>query len=91
MDREEIFQYVKARYGTEPDYPWHDDNAVLRHKENRKWYGLVMEVGRDKLGLKGSGRVDVINLKSDSALIGSLRTRPGFHPAYLKCYACSQT
>ncbi|MCI8927841.1 MAG: MmcQ/YjbR family DNA-binding protein [Lachnospiraceae bacterium] len=82
MDREEIFQYVKARYGTEPDYPWHDDNAVLRHKENRKWYGLVMEVGRDKLGLKGSGRVDVINLKSDSALIGSLRTRPGFHPAY---------
>ena len=32
MDREEIFQYVKARYGTEPDYPWIDYNAVLRHK-----------------------------------------------------------
>ena len=62
---QEIFDYVKTRYNTVPDYPWHDANAVLRHADNRKWYGLVMEVGRDKIGLSGDGTVDVINVKCD--------------------------
>ena len=25
---------------------------VFRHKENNKWYGLIMDVPRDKLGLE---------------------------------------
>lgn len=70
---QEIFDYVKTRYNTVPDYPWHDANAVLRHADNRKWYGLVMEVGRDKIGLSGDGTVDVINVKCDPMLGGSLR------------------
>lgn len=82
MDRQQIFAWVKQQYGTEPDYPWQDRNVVLRHKENQKWYGLIMEVGRGKLGLAGGGTVEVINLKCDPDLIGSLRERPGFHPAY---------
>lgn len=44
MERREVFEYVKEQYGTAPDYPWMDWNAVLRHKENNKWYGLIMEV-----------------------------------------------
>lgn len=82
MNRQEIFDYVKRKYGTEPDYPWVDDNAVLRHKDNNKWYALVMEVGCDKLGLSGGGLVAVINVKCDPLLGGSLRAREGFHPAY---------
>ena len=82
MGRQEVFAWVKQQYGTEPDYPWQDGNAVLRHKRNRKWYGLVMEVGREKLGLTGYGTAEVINLKCNPDLIGSLRERPGFHPAY---------
>ncbi len=82
MDRQEIFEHVKQQYGTEPDYPWKDWNAVLRHKDNNKWYGVVLKVGRDKLGLSGDEAVDVLNVKCDPVLIGSLRTQPGFHPAY---------
>lgn len=82
MDRQRIFDYVKQHYGTEQDHPWADENSVLRHKENNKWYGLIMEVGMDKLGLPGNGRVDVLNVKCDPMLIGSLRTQEGFHPAY---------
>ena len=82
LGRQEVFAWVKQQYGTEPDYPWQDGNAVLRHKRNRKWYGLVMEVGREKLGLTGYGTAEVINLKCNPDLIGSLRERPGFHPAY---------
>ena len=55
MTRQELFTYVKTKYRTDPDYPWSDPNAVLRHAKSRKWYGLVMEIGRDRLGLPGSG------------------------------------
>lgn len=82
MTRQEIFSWVKEQYGTEPDYPWGDNNAVLRHKGNNKWYGLIMEVGRDKLGLPGEGRAEALNVKCDPQMVGALRTREGFHPAY---------
>ena len=82
MGEQELLEWVKRQYGTEPDYPWADDNAVLRHRENRKWYGLVMEVERGKLGMPGAGSVCALNVKCEPVLIGSLRERPGFHPAY---------
>ncbi|MCM1283142.1 MAG: MmcQ/YjbR family DNA-binding protein [Muribaculaceae bacterium] len=82
MNREQVFAYVKHQYGTEPDYPWKDVNAVLRHRENNKWYGAILEVDKEKLGLPGGGRVDVLNVKSEPMLIGSLRMQEGFHPAY---------
>lgn len=59
-----------------------DWNAVLRHKENNKWYRLIMEIEQNKLGLDGDALVDVLNVKCDPILIGSLRMQPGFHPAY---------
>ena len=82
MGKQELLEWVKRQYGTEPDYPWADDNAVLRHREKRKWYGLVMEVERGKLGMPGAGSVCALNVKCEPVLIGSLRERPGFHPAY---------
>lgn len=82
MDRKEVFAWVLETYGTEPDYPWNDWNAVLRHKENGKWYGVVLKVEESKLGMAGNNNVDVLNVKSDPNLIGSLRQRKGFFPAY---------
>ena len=82
MTRQELFDWVQQQYGTEPEYPWHDWNAVLRRKDNDKWYGVVLEVAGDKLGLSGDGIVDVLNVKSDPMLIGSLRGQNGYFPAY---------
>ena len=82
MERAELFEWAKETYGTEPDYPWNDWNCVLRHKHNNKWYVLVIEVSEQKLGLYGDRIVDVLNLKCDPLLIGSLRMKPGFFPGY---------
>jgi mmcQ protein len=46
---------------------------VLRHNDNNKWYGVVLEVSADKLGLPEAGIIDVLNVKSNPLLIGSLR------------------
>lgn len=82
MTRQEVFEYARQQYGTEPDYPWMDTNAVLRHLASKKWYAVILEVRREKLGLDDDGVVDVLNVKCDPILIGSLRLKPGFHPAY---------
>lgn len=82
MNREELFSWCRQQYGTEPDYPWADRNAVLRHRDTGKWYGAVLEVRRDRLGMQGEDSVDVLNVKCDPMLIGSLRMQPGFLPAY---------
>ena len=55
---------------------------MLRHNDNNKWYGVVLEVSADKLGLPEAGIIDVLNVKSDPLLIGSLRGQDGYFPAY---------
>ncbi len=82
MIREEVFQWCQVQYSVRPDYPWMDENAVLRHLNTNKWFGVVLTVKRDKLGLPGEGPIDVLNVKCEPALIGSLRMLPGFLPAY---------
>ena len=84
MNREELEAYIQNHYATLPDYPWEDTPraAVFRHTGNRKWFALVMEVPRDKLGLAGTEKLDIVNFKCDPILIASLRGEPGIFPAY---------
>ena len=82
MTRQDIFEWCKKQYDVEPDYPWYDWNAVLRHKDNRKWFGLVLEVKGNKLGMDTEKMVDLLNIKCDPMLIGSLLLQRGFFPAY---------
>ena len=41
-----------------------------------------MNIPYRTLGMARDGRVDILNIKCDPILIGSLRSRPGFRPAY---------
>ena len=84
MERREIEQYIFDIYSVEPDYPWMDtpESAVFRHAGNRKWFALVTTVSKSKLGLQEQAPLDIVNLKCDSILIGSLRMERGFFPAY---------
>ena len=84
MDRQELMNYIFDVYGVEPDYPFPDDgvSCVFRHADNRKWFALAMNIRRERLGLAGAGSVDILNVKCDPLLIGSLRGKPGFLPAY---------
>ncbi|MBD7971017.1 MmcQ/YjbR family DNA-binding protein [Paenibacillus gallinarum] len=84
MKREEIFEHVKEKYNTTPDYPWDKlpDYAVLRHDENDKWYGLIMNVEKNKLNLDGDDKVDILDIKCKPEFVGSLQKEEGFLPAY---------
>lgn len=84
ITRQSIFEYVKARYGTQPDYPWksHPGYAVLRHDDTRKWYAVVMEVDSAVLGPGREGRTDVINVKVAGDAHDFFRNLSGIYPAY---------
>ena len=83
--RQDVLSYVREKYGTAPDYPWMStpDAAVLRHKDNKKWYGLIMRVKRSVLGLDGDDETDVINVKcqplAGDILISEGRALPAYH------------
>ncbi len=82
--RDDVLNYAKETFGTEPEYLWmkFPRDAVLRHRGNAKWYALVLEVPRQKVGLEGEGTIDILDLKCDPILIGSLLHEQGFRPAY---------
>ena len=84
MNRADAEQYIRETYQAEPDFPWrtHPHFAVFRHGGNRKWFALLMEVSKKKLGLPGDGALDVLNVKCDPVLLGSLLGERGFFPAY---------
>ena len=87
MNRQTIYDYIRKKYKTAPDYPWpkYDDNAVFRHEDNRKWFALVMDVQGDRLGLceRGGEAVSVVNLKVDDLFFRDMIIQQdGIMPAY---------
>lgn len=82
--REEIFKYAKENFGSEPEFLWqkYPDYAVLRSKKNSKWYALVASVPAEKLGLKSSKKVDILNVKCEPIMIGSLIDNKRYFTAY---------
>ena len=84
MNRQSLIDRISDTFSVEPDYPWFNtpDAAVFRHTDSRKWFALLMNVSPRSLRIPGDAFIDILNVKCDPLLIGSLRQRPGFLPAY---------
>ena len=84
MNKIEFEEFVFNEYGAVPEHLWikFPTFAVFRHKENRKWFAVVMTVDKRKLGIEEEGTLDIVNLKCDSFAISSLCEVEGIYPAY---------
>ncbi len=84
MNREQLIQFISEQYGTDEEHPWakYPRHTVFRHFNNKKWFALIMDVQKCKLGLTGTEMTDILNVKCDPLLIGSLRQESGIFPAY---------
>lgn len=84
MDRKEFEQFILDNYNCNTDYPWikYPSFEVFRHTNNKKWFVLIMDISKDKLGLESNEIISVVNFKCDPILIGSLLREKGFFPAY---------
>lgn len=84
MNTDKLYSYIRETYGALPEYPWANDSetAVFRHKDNKKWFALVMNIPKSRLGLTQQDSIWVMNLKCEYVLISSLLSEAGFFPAY---------
>ena len=77
--------YVNEKYRTEPEYLWRrfPNYCVFRHEDNRKWYGIIMDVPRESMGLRGKERVDILNVKlADTSYADMLIHQEGYFKGY---------
>lgn len=84
VQRDWVIRLGAERFGAGPEYLWErtPDAFVLRHPASKKWFAIVMRVSRASLGLEGAGSLEVLNVKTDPLLTGSLLEQEGFLPAY---------
>lgn len=84
MTKQDYLNHCSLTYGTTPDRPFENDfiTTVLRHSDNRKWYGIVMQLSRRKFGFDSDELVDVVNLKLPVDMSGSFGKEDGVYPAY---------
>ena len=83
--REQLFDHAKKKYKAEPEHLWirFPDYAIFRHKDNQKWFGLVMAVKKKNLGMDGDEIVDILNVKlSDPRLVDIMIQQPGYFRGY---------
>ena len=84
MNRKQLDTIICEKYSTEPEYPWerYPSFAVFRHKSNRKWFAVIMNIPKEKFGLHDEGNMDVVNLKCADDIIDSMWREEGVFPAY---------
>lgn len=94
---ERIADLIFAKYGEKPDFPWREypEYEVFRHRDNRKWFGLVMNIPPERLHAKGPAgslrlpeaiadkqEIHILDLKIPQDEIAALETTEGIYPAY---------
>ncbi len=81
----EVIRYVRETYQTEPEFLWarFSDSAVLRRKDTGKWFGALLVPEKEKLGLGGAGKIEVLDLRIRpedlAAALDGARFFPGYH------------
>ena len=82
MNRKEIINYINKTYKVKPEYLFSDDTVVFRRKSSNKWFGIIMNIKGDKVGIKPDTNIDVLNVKLDPDFVAMIKNTKGFSPAY---------
>lgn len=94
---ERIADLIFEKYGDRPDFPWREypDYEVFRHRGNRKWFGLIMNIPSDRLYQKDPAEklrlppeiaqakeIYILDLKMPKDEVQALDGQKGIFPAY---------
>lgn len=84
MTRQQLFDFVKEEFAVEADFPFENDfeTAIFRHKDNKKWFGILMKVSKNKFDINYAGEVETLNVKVEPNFRHSVLQRKGVKPAY---------
>ncbi len=79
-----IIEYIREKYGDELEFLWdsYPTGAILRRKDNRKWYAVFMTVKAGKLGLDSDDLIEVMNLRVESENLENILDGMRYFRAY---------
>lgn len=77
-----VIEYVKKVYNRELEFLWDSLPlaAIWRRSDNQKWFGVMMSVPINRLGLDGEEIVDIVNVRADAnSIIDNEYVFPAYH------------
>lgn len=80
-----VIRYVREEYGDELEFLWQDENGIWRNPQNRKWYGVMMRVEGERLGLPTEEVVEILDLRFEKGAareFASSSDKNGILPGY---------
>lgn len=82
--RKQVIDYLQNELQTPAEYLWKKfpTDAVFRNERNNKWFAAIMNIDFNKIDSSKQGKIDVLAIKCDPFMQGSLLEKPGFYPAY---------
>lgn len=78
-----IMDFIESKFGDRAEYLFeHDDTAVFRKGEKKKWYAVIMTISKRKLRIESDDKIEVLNVKLNPNEIALLTDRVSYFPAY---------
>lgn len=79
-----IIEHARDKYKDEFEYLWDKfpENAVVRRKDNKKWYAALLTTDGSKFGLP-AGTAEILDLRVNPAerdsIVDEIKIFPGYH------------
>ena len=77
-----LMAYISLHYQGTIEYLWErsPESGAIRHRDTLKWYGVFMTIDWNKLDAGKSGKIEVLNVKSDQ--VAQFVQQKGIYPAF---------
>ena len=77
-----LMNYISQRFQGRIEYLWErsPDSGAIRHRDTLKWYGVFMAIDWKKLDAGKSGKIEVLNVKTNQ--VADLTQEKGIYPAF---------
>ena len=82
MTKQQLINEILKRYDVKADYPFGDQTTIFRHKHNKKWFGVLMNIPKNKIVGESKEKTEVLNVKVSSILKEALLQKSGIYTAY---------
>lgn len=81
---ENVISFIRENYNTEPEFLWEKfpEYAVFRRHDNKKWFAVIMNVAKKKIGLLEEGNIEIMNLKAPPETVEKTVLQKNFYPAF---------
>ena len=80
-----VIKYIHEKYDDELEYLWEkfENTAIVRNKQNNKWYALIVKLAEEKIGINSDKIVEIIDLRYQKdeieKVIDNEKVYPGYH------------